>query len=200
MKIAIFLSDFEDSIVLNHFKNSSRLINTKIKVIDSRAKNLKEYLYELKNTEIKIVIIKYYPEIDLKDIFIDLYVFENADIENTKNISETFAKIVKHSSKNSYLIINSDLINELFTLPKSSHIILDYGLNMRATITASSITDEKFFCCVQRNIMTIEGLLIEPQEFAVTISSPDDVYSVLCFISLLLVCNVKKNLISGIKF
>lgn len=50
-------------------------------------------------------------------------------------------------------------------------LIVTYGLNPLATVTASSICSEpehgKLFCCVQRSLITLKGRVIEPQEFSV---------------------------------
>ena len=56
-------------------------------------------------------------------------------------------------------------------------LIITYGLNPLATITASSVdTDGErttFLCCLQRSIVTLKGKILEPQEFSVTL--PEDI-------------------------
>ncbi len=50
-------------------------------------------------------------------------------------------------------------------------LVITYGLNSLATLTASSIKTEEnkttFFCCIQRSIATLKGKILEPQEFPV---------------------------------
>ena len=62
-------------------------------------------------------------------------------------------------------------------------LIITYGLNPLATITASSVdTDgEKttFLCCLQRSIVTLKGKILEPQEFPVTL--PEDITDLATF-------------------
>ena len=71
-------------------------------------------------------------------------------------------------------------------------LLISYGLNPLATITASSIRqkDEKtvFSCCLQRSIVTLKGKFIEPQEFPVAINAPvSNLHSIIAFVSLGLV-------------
>ena len=52
-------------------------------------------------------------------------------------------------------------------------LVITYGLNPLATITASSVSTDgektSFLCCLQRSIVTLKGKIIEPQEFPVSL-------------------------------
>ncbi|MBR5236277.1 MAG: hypothetical protein IKW06_02745 [Clostridia bacterium] len=67
-------------------------------------------------------------------------------------------------------------------------VIITYGLNSLATVTASSIhADEgqtRFQCCIQRSFVSLKGLLIEPQEFPVHIPFLNDIDALLGFVTL----------------
>lgn len=66
-------------------------------------------------------------------------------------------------------LINAD--REIPPPKEKNSLLVTYGLNSLATVTASSIQPEQtsihFQCCLQRSIVTISGELLEPQEFPV---------------------------------
>lgn len=71
-------------------------------------------------------------------------------------------------------------------------LVITYGLNPLATVTASSIRTEpepgEFFCCIQRSLVTLKGKIIEPQEFPVKIPEDiSDISTVMAFAALGLV-------------
>ncbi|MBE7021635.1 MAG: hypothetical protein E7414_00205 [Ruminococcaceae bacterium] len=71
-------------------------------------------------------------------------------------------------------------------------LLITYGLNPLATVTASSIRAEEgktaFSCCLQRSIVTLKGKLLEPQEFPVSIPAPlSDLHAGIAFAALGLV-------------
>lgn len=196
MKIGCLLLNGENNAVLSYIKK----VNKNIKVIDKVSSDLSEYLKELEKNK-EIAIINYNESIDLTGIYIDFFIFDNSDANFIKQNNETIKYLFKHSSKNSYLIINSD-IKEIFKmLPKSRHYILDFGLNMRATITASSILNEKFLCCIQRSVKTLQNNIIEPQEILINIESQDySIYSIICSLATLLICETNISDIEKTKF
>ncbi len=86
-------------------------------------------------------------------------------------------------------ILNAD---ESFLLaPGYKTLVVSYGLNPLATVTASSILEEKdalkFQCCIQRSIVSLKGKIYEPQEFPVCTMAPfPDLYVCLALVSLFL--------------
>ena len=68
-------------------------------------------------------------------------------------------------------ILNADANNA--TLPYETSLVITYGLNPLATVTASSLPPDSeqthFLCCLQRSIVTLKGKVIEPQEFPVVL-------------------------------
>lgn len=102
--------------------------------------------------------------------------------------------------RNGVIVVNSDEKNIFKTIKNSGNLVITYGLNNKACVTASSITDTDVVCCIQRSLPTISGGILEQQEFAVrqddnensvTYDNGDDgrsgVYSVLAAVTAALV-------------
>ncbi|MBR7163804.1 MAG: hypothetical protein IKD21_02400 [Clostridia bacterium] len=86
-------------------------------------------------------------------------------------------------------LLNSD---KKITPPGKKSLVITYGLNPLATVTASSFsTDEEktsFLCCLQRSIVTLKGKVIEPQEFPVILPKPiQDLSAAMGFVCLCLI-------------
>ena len=100
-------------------------------------------------------------------------------IENIKNIKfetviitrefkkvELLKKILQNCT---YVIINSDIQNNLSLLENINATIITYGFNSKATITASSVNEEEIMICLQRTIENKNKEKIEPQEIKMEI-------------------------------
>ena len=123
-------------------------------------------------------ILKRYLEEQNKVIFLN-----KNNIDNMKNIKfETILilenniqikerNMLKQVVKNAkYLITNSDNEKNLFVLNNLNVNVITYGFNSKASVTASSVTDEEILLCVQRNIQRVDGKVIENQEIKVNLS------------------------------
>ena len=67
-----------------------------------------------------------------------------------------------HPNSESLLVINAD------SKPIPAYgKALSYGFNGKASVTASSVADSAMQVCVQRGFTTLNGQVIEPQEFKV---------------------------------
>ena len=74
-----------------------------------------------------------------------------------------------------YLIINSDIDIEFDKNQIDIPIkMITFGFNSKATITISSIKEDKIVVCIQRNIEKINKQIIEVQEKEVKIDSQKD--------------------------
>jgi hypothetical protein len=105
-----------------------------------------------------------------------LYIKEK-NIENIKNIKfETV--IIARKFKNmrelrkilvnaKYIIINTDIINNLNFLENLESTVVTYGFNYQSTVTVSSVTEDSTLICIQRSIKNIDGNIIEPQEIEI---------------------------------
>ena len=84
------------------------------------------------------------------------------------SISEPDIWIVQEAKQNwqpnndSLLIINAD--GDSIPIHNKA---LSYGFNGKASVTASSVADGAMQVCVQRGFTTMNGQIIEPQEFKV---------------------------------
>lgn len=102
----------------------------------------------------------------------------NSIIMNKENNIEQNRKIVlKQILKNAkYLIINSDIYTRLDIVSNINISVITYGYNLKATITASSINEDKILLCIQRSINVEEKSNIEPKEIYIDIIE-NDVYN-----------------------
>ena len=157
---------------------------------------------ERKEKHIEKVINKYL-KLQNKLIFIN-----RNNINNIKNIkfntilllnngdklfkeNDTLKQIIENAK---YLIINSDADKNLDILNNLNLNVITYGFNSKASITASSVTDEDILLCVQRNIQTIQGKIIESQEIKVKLSENNSIYTqneIMGIASLLLIYDKK---------
>ena len=108
----------------------------------------------------------------------DVFFLSENTIENMRNIKfETFLlgkKIEKKqdiirymAQKASYFIINSDIKDNLPILDNLNLMVITYGYNQKATVTASSVEENKIMICLQRSIRNVYQEEIEPQEIEI---------------------------------
>ena len=91
-------------------------------------------------------------------------------IENIKNIKFETTEILKKMLENStYVVINSDIEDNLELIEDLNATVITYGFNSKATITASSVGDDEMMICLQRTICSKNKENIEPQEIKVPI-------------------------------
>lgn len=103
--------------------------------------------------------------------------FNSIIINKENNIVEQRKMVLKQILKNSkYLIINSDIYKKLEIAYNLNIAIITYGYNLKATITASSVNEEKILLCIQRSITTDNKNNIESKEIYVKILN-NDIYT-----------------------
>ena len=112
-----------------------------------------------------------------------LFVKEKS-IDNIKNIKfETIVldrkfkrkDILKSILKNAkYLVVNTDITDSLDIIKDIPIKVITYGFNSKATITASSVSDDEVLVCIQRNILNEEDKTVEPQEIKIKIDEDAD--------------------------
>ena len=99
------------------------------------------------------------------------------------------------------IIINDDEKDFSDKVDTEGFCVLNCGLSLRSTVTASSIDDDGFIYCLQRGISTIYGNKIPPQEFRVSWNKkPDEIYPSLETVTLLLLCEVSPDLFPDLQF
>ena len=79
-------------------------------------------------------------------------------------------------SKAKFLILNGDIeIKVLKEIKVEKPIkVITFGFNTKATITISSVKEEKIIVCLQRDIEKIDGEIIETQEKEIRISKENN--------------------------
>lgn len=118
-------------------------------------------------------------ELQVKEASI-LFIKEKS-IENIKNIKfetvllarefKNIEMLKKLLEGTKYLIVNSDIQNNLNVLDNLELTVITYGFNSKATITASSVEEDSILLCIQRNIKDIKQNIIEAQEIKIEIEA-----------------------------
>lgn len=119
---------------------------------------------------------------NVKNIKFDIIVI-NENIEDLLKKSKYLEQII---SKTYYVIINSDVKNNLSLLKNIGTNIITYGFNAKATITISSVKEESTMLCIQRSINGINKT-IEEQEINIKIekNNVNKLYNVLVIFTIL---------------
>ena len=151
-------------------ENDSNYIKNEI------TKNAESHKFEIININLKSIE-------NIKNIKFDILVV-NENIENLLKHSKYLENII---SKSLYVIVNSDIKNNLSLLKQLKANIITYGFNAKATITISSIKEENTMLCIQRSIKAINENLIEEQEFNIKIEKNNvkKLYNVLVIFAIL---------------
>jgi len=149
---------------------------------------------------IKRLIIKLCETSDIKDdkiLIKDIkecvdYISCNIIVLNTTNPGLYLTKAMDRMADGGAVILNSDEKNISGLRLHKPVKLITYGLNLKSTVTVSSIDmNERISlqCCIQRSFEDLSGNLLEPQEFQV--SSRDislSVHDVLAAVTVSLLC------------
>lgn len=117
---------------------------------------------EIRSKEIEIIEITEIAIENLKNIKFDEIIF----MKDIKLASDTYKYMSEAISKAKYLIINSDIQIKALQEIKIKKLVklITFGFNTKATITISSVKDDKIIICVQRSIEKTNQGIIEAQE------------------------------------
>lgn len=122
-------------------------------------------------------------EKNLKNKNVTVIVINDKNIENIRNIKfetiimteeikkEEYLKKILRNTK--YLIINADMRYNVSILKDIEIVAISYGFNHKSTVTISSIEEDNILVCIQRNMLDINGHLIESQELSIKTESKD---------------------------
>ena len=131
----------------------------------------KAVIKELENCETKhnvIIINEEYID-NMKNIK-----FNSIIMNKENNIKENRKIVLKQILKNTkYLIINSDIYTKLDIVYNINITVITFGYNLKATITASSVNEDKILLCIQRSIKVSDEKNIEPKEIYADIIGKD---------------------------
>lgn len=115
-------------------------------------KSIREDVLKIKLMQLKEDYIE-----NIKNVKFDTIVV-NKEVLNNK---QYLKQILENSN---YLVINSDINLNLKDYSNIKSRIITYGFNNKATVTASSVTENNIVICTQRNIEGINKKQIEQQE------------------------------------
>ena len=110
---------------------------------------------------------------------------------------ETSKYLEEMMKRTKYLILNSDVSNDLRFFKDNKINLITYGLNTKATITISSVKEDDVLVCFQRNIENISKKVIEEQEFDIKIkkSNIKKIYNTLAIFTVLSIYEEKIKII-----
>lgn len=131
-------------------------------------KDIQEIKRIITENDIKIININEESIKNVKNIkFDEIIIMKNIKIK--KDEYKYMNDIIVNAK---YMIVNADIeIDFLKEIKIKKPIrLITYGFNSKATITISSIKEEKMMICVQRNIKKENNEIIEPKE--VEINTP----------------------------
>lgn len=140
--------------------------------IIAKKRDIQAIKKELQESNIKIIEITKEAIRNVKNIgFEEIIILEdiNLEIEEYRYMNEII-------SKAKYLILNGDIEIEVLkeiNIEKPIKVIT-FGFNTKATITISSVKEEKIIACLQRDIEKIDGDIIETQEKEIKISKENN--------------------------
>ena len=141
----------------------------------AKKKDVQSIKKDIKEKEIEIIEIKENNIENLKNIKFEEIIF--LDDINLKENEYTFMKELIQNSK--HLIINTDIsINILRKIGIEKPIkIITFGFNSKATITISSVKENKAIIFIQRDIMIAEQKRIETQEKEIKLENNEKIYN-----------------------
>lgn len=119
--------------------------------------NIREYLKSKEELNINLIHINRKSIENIKNIKFETIIIDS-DIEKYEEEIETLEQLCK---KAKYLLINTD-INLGYSL--ESEKIITYGMNRKATVTVSSISDSGILIYLQNEVNNIKGKTIEVSE------------------------------------
>lgn len=132
----------------------------------------------------------------------DIFFLTESTVQNMRNVKfdtfllgkeitkeqETIREIAKRTD---YFILNSDIKENLQLLENLNLKIITYGYNQKATVTTSSVEEEKVIVCLQRGIKNIYQEEIEPHEIELKTNKNANNSAILELASLLFLCSKK---------
>ena len=127
---------------------------------------------ELQKYNIELVLISKKSIRNVSKIFFEeIIVLEDINLETSEY--EFMSEVVL---KTKYLIINADIEIKILKYLKTDNPIkvITFGFNSKATISISSVNEEKIIVCLQRDIEKMNGKTIESQEKEIKLSREND--------------------------
>ncbi|MCI9038368.1 MAG: hypothetical protein HFJ29_00565 [Clostridia bacterium] len=132
----------------------------------------------------------------------DVFFLTENTIQNMHNVKFDIFLLGKKVTKNQelvreiakrtdYFILNSDIKENLRLLENLDLKIITYGYNQKATITTSSVEENKVILCLQRGIKNVYEEGIEPQEIKLEAEKATNNIAMIELAGLLFLCSSK---------
>lgn len=141
----------------------------------------------LKSDKFKLIHINKKSIENIKNIRFETIIIDS-NLEKFKQEENIIEQLCLNSK---YLIINTD-INLKFNISNNNKInIITYGLNQKATVTVSSITDTDVLIYLQRNIRTVTNKMVEVEEKRIKVNENNKlkIYEILIIYIIFLINN-----------
>lgn len=152
-------------------------------------------IFILAEDDTLIVIVKLTPDtIDCiynLDLDIHVLIYDNIEISDFK---DTHIKAIANKAK--YIIMNIDYEESRYILDNNIEgLIITYGINQKATLTASSLdfsNNSQFNLCLQREYENLKGANIEPMDLPIILNliGKSNIYYGLAAIACGLTCGI----------
>lgn len=127
---------------------------------------------EISKENVELIEINKESIINLKNVkFEEIIILEDITLK-----SEEYKYIGEKISEVKYLIVNSDIkINLLKKIDISNPVkIITFGFNTKATISVSSVKEDKIIVCLQREIKKSDNKILESQEKEIKVSNKNN--------------------------
>ena len=149
-----------------------------------------EVIKNIKENKINIININKTSVENVQNIKFEIIII-NASLEKMQDKKEIIERICKNAK---YLILNSDIDLKMEILKEKKLNIITYGLNPKATVTVSSITENSICVALQRNIQNIYGETIELEEINIKFENEKKIkpYTVLIIFIIFSLYKIKK--------
>ena len=154
-------------------------------------KNFENIRAEIKkyNDKIKLIKINTKTIENLQNVKFDLIVL-NDELDKFNNQDKILKKICLNAK---YIALNADIELKINFLENAKNNIITYGLNSKATVTLSSITQDDCLIDLQRNIENVEKNIIEMGEEHIILRENNNLrnYEILIIYIIFVIFNLK---------
>ena len=153
-----------------------------------------ELLKNIQNDQINIIHINLRSINNIKNIKFETIILEN-EIKKFINNKTALKKICENTK---YILINTDINKDYDIIYNPTSIFITYGLNQKAHITISSITDTDVLVFCQKSIKNKLGKTTEIEERRIKINDKNKlkVYEILILYTMFIIYS--KNIIEEI--
>lgn len=97
-------------------------------------------------------------------------------------------------------IVNTNDAETMRNLSCKEAYVITYGLCNKATLTVSSMGQHHIVLCLQRAISTLDGRIIEPQEFSINLLREQNPETIMLIAAVCLINGVSANALSKFMF